>query len=155
MSSKLQNKHLIRAAVENGDKDMLDSHQRSLKYVRIILIATLVLTILGMIHWKLQSLGAMIYGTIVTGYTYQTMFRGKHAVGFESLGMVAICVTLTVICTCLATLLICNILNCLLDWRNTYCSANLMGVVFNISWFSCLFVLIMTWLWYKKEKRHP
>lgn len=130
---------------------MSDLHQIRIKYIRIILVATISLTVLGIVHWELQSLGAMFFGAIVAGYTYQAEFRGRRRVRFASVGLVVSGVIAMVLCTCLATFLICNVLDWSLHWRNAYCSANLRGMIFNISLYSGLFVLIMTWAWYRHE----
>jgi len=131
---------------------MPDPQSRPIKYARIIFIATFILTTLGIIHWKLQSLGAMIYGFLLPGYVLQMEFRERGRITVESIGLVLTCVALTVFSTCLTTLLVCNTLYWLLNWRSSYCSADLVGVAFNLVWFSCLFVIIMTWLWCKKNK---
>jgi len=94
----------------------------------------------------------MIYGFLLPGYVLQMEFRERGRITVESIGLVLTCVALTVFSTCLTTLLVCNTLYWLLNWRSSYCSADLVGVAFNLVWFSCLFVIIMTWLWCKKNK---
>lgn len=131
---------------------MADPQLRPMKYARMIFIAAFTLTTLGIINWKLQSLGAMIYGFILPGYVLQMEFQERGRSTVESISLVLICVALTVFSTYLTTLLICNTLYWLLNWRSAYCFADLVGVAFNLIWFSCLFVLITTWIWYKHNK---
>lgn len=134
---------------------MLGPREYFLKCVRLVAIGATILTISGILHWKIQAFGAGIYGAAATGYIYKNEFPtwGKQRIAARSIGLVVICLMATMISTYAMTRGICSALKWGLHWQNWYCSKmNFQALAFNVLWFAALFALIMTWIWYTDRR---
>jgi hypothetical protein len=134
---------------------MSGSREHFLKYVSLIAAGAIVLTVLGILHWKAQAFGATIYGAAASGFIYknESPTWGKQRIAPRSLVLVIICLIATAISTYALTRGICGTLKWGLHWQNWTCSTmNFQALAFNALWFAALFALIMTWIWYADRK---